>query len=730
MRDTTAIKKGYHKAGKSFVLLFNRVSMYGPEHPFSVQAVDDFFRSIQDLLKASSPVVLIYTRKQFFIEDEPLDPSLNTFKISAHFKKTDVSSISIENGLDRNEVETFIRIFLDARRYPGAEEMRAAAAARQVQHIKINHVFYQKMTADEEVVSKSAAAKTSQLSDELDTSRETQDALSMIAGKLLIEELDQGVSLKSLLADPEALSRRMVSEGPAEGHAGGSGHGSGDGPPSVAGRLRALGEQIRSVLSGSAPVALPEIAEALVRMKRELFREIEARRAIGVFLEPADEIREQADSLTDTVVLELVRKAYEQGNTPVERLAFLLQRIVPEPEELARLLPRIRGCLMAEGMSLADFSRLIQQLGTDRQNDGVVQAVNRAAEEIGADGGELLERLKSDPAGFTRLLYLASAIEKESGSSRTLSDILVDHLERMASRLVSRQSGEEPSARADLLRRMILQLHSGMVQGLQAGGVDAQLVGEVEERLRQRLEASVEAIRSELSEYKAALKTDRPERRTLLQDLEESLAEGHALKPVLQQVSAHFREQRLDPNDFQKIYERIEAARRQQRRAEKKIDEIVFGKRQTLTLLEIELARATRYGTDLCAVSFSVYKAADRKSGGSREPAPIEATTALLRKLRDKLRNTDWIGILNQRLFLAVMPMTTVKEAHLASRRLLKSLNAEPVVVSGRPVPFKLAGSVIHFDHRQTPDVRAFIQLAESGHAEMAHRLRNLQDFM
>lgn len=730
MLNTKPIKKGHHKAGKFFVLMFNRVSMYGPGHPFSVQAVDEFFLSIQELLQTVSPVVLIYTRKQFFVEDEPLDPSLNTFKISSHFKKTDVSSISIENGLDRSEVETFIRIFLDTRSYPGAEEMRKAAAARQVRHIKINHVFYQKMTEDDQVVSKSAAAMTEQLNDELDTSRETQDALSMIAGKLLIEELDQGLSLKSLMADPAALSQLMVAEGLAGGHEAGPGRGAADSPPSIAGRLSALGQEIRSVLSGSTPVALPELAEALVRMKHELLREIEARKAIGIFLDPTNEIREQADSLTDTVVLELIRKEYDRGKTPVERLAFLLQRIIPEPAELTRLLPRIRECLIQEGMPGADFSKLIHQLGTDRQNEGIVQAVNRAAEEIGADGGELLNRLKSDPAGFTRLLYLASEIEKESGSPRPLSDILVDHLERMAPKLVGRQPGADPVARADLLRRMILQLHSGVAQGLRAGGVDSRLVDEVEERLKQRLEASVEAIRTELSEYKAALKTDGPNRRTLLQNLEEGLADDHALKPVLQQVSALFRERRLDPNDFQKIFELIEATRKQQRQAEKKIDEVVFSKRQTFTLLEIELARATRYGTDLSAIAFSIYKAADRASGDRRDSAPVEATTALLRKLRDKLRNTDWIGILNRRLFMAVMPMTTVKEAHLAARRLLKALNAEPVFVSGRTVPFKVAGSVIHFDYRQTPDIRAFIQLAETGHAEMAHRLRNLQDFM
>ena len=105
MLNTESIKKGYHKAGKSFVLMFNRVSMYGPGHPFSVQAVDEFYHSIQDLLQATSPVVLIYTRNQFFLEDEPLDRNLNFFKMASHFKKTDVTSISIEKGLLISSIE-------------------------------------------------------------------------------------------------------------------------------------------------------------------------------------------------------------------------------------------------------------------------------------------------------------------------------------------------------------------------------------------------------------------------------------------------------------------------------------------------------------------------------------------------------------------------------------------------------------------------------------------------
>lgn len=42
----------------------------------------------------------------------------------------------------------------------------------------------------------------------------------------------------------------------------------------------------------------------------------------------------------------------------------------------------------------------------------------------------------------------------------------------------------------------------------------------------------------------------------------------------------------------------------------------------------------------------------------------------------------------------------------------------------------KVAGSVIHYDRKLMPDNEALIRYAQNEHMEMAHRLRNLQDFM
>ena len=727
--NTASIKKGTHKAGKSFVLLFNRVSMYGPGHPFSAQAIEEFYQSILELLKTTSPVVLIYTRDQFFIEDDLVDRSLNYSKMGLHFKKAQVTSISIEKELEKREVEDFVKVFLDTRHYPSAEQMRSAAAALRVNHIKINHIFYQKVTEDDQIIAKSVAENSERLSGELDSARNYQEALGMIAGKLLMEELDQSISLKSLIADPVGFSHGMVSKGLS---AAGAGQGAGDGPPgadySITGHLNALSSEVKKAISGGASVALSELAEALVKMKRELLSEIEAQKSLGVILDGTDVVREQAEDITDAVILELIRKEYDQGKTSVGRLAFVLERIVPLPEDLKRLLPKIKTCLLAEGMPLVDFSELIKQLGADRQNEALVQAIHQGAEDIGVEGSDLLDRLKSDPTGFARFFYLASEIEKQSGSSKPLCDLLVDHLEHLGPKLMSLGGGAGQAATDETLRNMVLRFNAMVVDGLRGGTVDARVAEEVEQRLKTRLDSSVQAIRAELVEYQSSLKA--ANQRTLLQNLEDGLTEEHELKRVLRQVRADFKEQGLDENDLPKIFERIEAVKKSNRAAEQKIDDLVFGQKHTRMMLENEIARAVRYGTDLCGIAFSLFTAPSAPSGDGADVSSVEVTIEILKKLREKLRTADWIGVLTNKLFMAVLPMTTAKEAHLALRRLLKLLNEDPVRISGRTAPVKVAGSVIHYDRKRMPDTDALIRYAQIEHVEMAHRLRNLQDFM
>jgi len=727
MPITAAGKKGHYKAGKSLVLLFNRVSMYGVGHPFSVHAVDECHKALLELLRVTAPVVLIHARGQFFLEDEPLDPSLNVSKMSAHFKKAAVSSVSIESDVARSDLEDFIRVLLDTRTYPSADPMRRALAARGVTRIRINHIFYQKVTEDDEVVSREVAERSSRLDRELDSSREAQDALGLIAGKLLSDEIGRGAELQALLADPSAFVQGVLPPAPGAGSAAGPDGAEGGAPGWTPGRLEGLRAEVRSALSAGSGASLARLAESLVKMRSELLAQIDARKALGLAVDGEAQIREAAADLSDLAVIELIRKEYDHGRTPVDRLAFILHRLVPDSEDMARLLPALRTALTADGMPGEDFMALLGRLGLDRREDQAIEALREGADAIGVDPADLLGRLTSDPAGFARILYLASEIEREAGSRKPLSDILVEHLERVGAKLASDGAGSVANE-TDRLPELVRRFHARALDGLRVGGVDPEMITQVERRLTERLEASVQAIRSELAARVSGTRPVSAPARTLLQNLEDGLPEDHELRRVLAQVRAGLAERGDDENDSARILQAIEQAREAVRKPEKTIDEIVFGRKHTVALLEIEIARALRYGTDLCGIVFSIYRGA--APAGSDAAPTVDTTVVILTKLREKLRNTDWIGILNGKLFIAVLPMTTPKEAHLASRRLLKSLNAAPAVVGGRSVPFKLAGSVAHFDRSRMADPDAFVRHAQAGHTEMVHRLRNLQDFM
>ncbi|MGA9261130.1 MAG: hypothetical protein WBV95_04100, partial [Desulfobacterales bacterium] len=87
-----------NKIGRAFALLFNRSAMYHIDHPFTAQALTEFYNTTTHGLTLFSPVALIMHQEQFFIEEEPLDQRINTGKMLTHFKKADIQSISFEKG--------------------------------------------------------------------------------------------------------------------------------------------------------------------------------------------------------------------------------------------------------------------------------------------------------------------------------------------------------------------------------------------------------------------------------------------------------------------------------------------------------------------------------------------------------------------------------------------------------------------------------------------------------
>ena len=233
-----ATKNQLSQFGRTIALLFNRSMMYQPNHPFVEQSIDMFFKGAVDLLKVISPLVFILNREEFFVDEEPLDPRLNVSRLVMLFKNNGIQSISLEPGLEKREIKVFLEVFGDITKYDGAEGFKKAIFARGVTNIKVNHVRYKKVTADDEVISKDALKDlTPQMLAAEDEAKTRKMFMDTLLESVLTEEFAKTLNIETLMANPEAVSKNMiqadlesVAATNGAGPGGGSGTGGGAGP--------------------------------------------------------------------------------------------------------------------------------------------------------------------------------------------------------------------------------------------------------------------------------------------------------------------------------------------------------------------------------------------------------------------------------------------------------------------------------------------------------------------
>ena len=128
-------------------------------------------------------------------------------------------------------------------------------------------------------------------------------------------------------------------------------------------QIEIMHQEVVKHIQGQGDVQLSDLAAAVFDMKKQLLEGIQSQKALGIAYANEADIRTQADELTDQVLLELVREEYQAGRITTARLAYLIKRLVPEPDELKRLMPKIKSVLIEEGMTLDEFLILLQELG-------------------------------------------------------------------------------------------------------------------------------------------------------------------------------------------------------------------------------------------------------------------------------------------------------------------------------------------------------------------------------
>ena len=712
-------------------MLLTRATMYKPDHPYVKQSSDILYQMAGKLLDQISPLVFSMHREQCFVDEEPLDPRVNVSRVISHFKNVGLQSISFYRGLTMKELASFLQVYVLAANSLDVDSMIHSLIDRSVQNIKLNHVMFTKITVDEKVISRDVAQELSPETSAENLDRSRKALYDMLLESALADELQQSLTINSLLQDPAEASRKVIQLDLKQSQQSDAK----DRHPGlvVLNQLQTLGRELEQGFERKDSLELSELAGAVYTLKRQLLEGIEAQKTLDVRYANEESIRSEANEIADNVLVRLVKEEYKAGKISAARLAEILPRLIPETDELKRVLPKIKRALLEEGMPLEEYSRLVQELAKELQSEELITVLQESSRAAGVDGRELIQEIKRNPVRVAELICLAAEVHKASGDPKLLTEVLVEYVERLGPQLALESRPGKGGDTDAHLRGVISQLGSNIVNRLKKTDTGGDVVAQLEERINKRLDLILEKYRNDLARASArSASEEEPKKLNLLDLMEQSVGENIELREILSAVRSKVRSEGMDENDFAQmqgeILRQIQMRRRKQTKQGTRPG--LLQPRGIRYLIGKEMARAKRYKLPFSVLCLAIV------GGRSHDPLPSGPTAqqhlieAILNKLAIIIRDADVLGQLEKGRIVVLLPVTEGRQARVALRRCLKGLNSEPVVVDGFSLFPKITGIAYGFDPTMKPDVDAFVKAATTELEHMISRVKNLGMFL
>jgi GGDEF domain-containing protein len=494
-----------------------------------------------------------------------------------------------------------------------------------------------------------------------------------------------------------------------------------------------MGQEVKKRLSGEAKADLLELASAVFEMKRCLIEALEAQKTSEITYINEKEIVDSAHEISDTVLIGLLKEEYADGTTAVPRLAGIVRRLIPEGNELTRLLPKIKAALLEAGMPLSEYLDLTRELQSEFHGDELARVLQESSEQAGIDGSELIGEVKTNPVAAAELICLAAEIRKTTGDEKALAELLVDYVERLGPKLALDMTPVNGAAGEKHLRQVITGLESSILNRLRERDVDDHLLERLEQRLAQRMDSILEKFASEWQlTRQGPRQEDNPANLSVLEIMEQSVGEGGELGAILKTIRSKVQSGAIDENDFKQIYAEINNEKREKRprEAKKEPPSRVLKPSVLMHFVEKEVARARRYGVPFSAVALSLVKAKAQGRSASMKLSPQALMDSVSSRLSTVLREADIIGQMGKNKLVIILPMTVEAGAKPTLRRSLKALHAEPIKVNGFSVTITMTGVAIGFDPERKPTVTTFMQALSDELKDMVFRVQYIGELL
>jgi len=724
MQKSLLPKVTTYNIGRAFNLLFNRISMYHLDHPATVQAIEEFLKTLREGFSFVSSLSFIMMQDKFFLEEEPLDPRINTSKMLPHFKKAQIQSLSFEKGLSESELREFLNVFSDSKTHSAADSIKTALSKMGITHLKVNHTFLQKMTQDDTVISRENLPETLSALSKTAHGISTDALKKVLAEQIIVDELEKSLSLQALIENPTKFSKTLINAELSQqpGETGGAGF-------IVSQQLQHINQEVKKASPAGEEVDPLRLADAIFTMRKDLIEELKAQKALGVVFSHEEMILKETNALTDHVILRIVKEEYKQGEISIPRLAQIIRRLLPEPGEIKRLLPLLKEALLAEGMSLVEFLRLIQELGKELENEGLVQVIKESAEHIGLSGEDLIKEVKRDPTGAAELIFLAAEIRRGTGDEKVFCELLANYVERIGSEFAldaAAQKGEEGGKH---LKEVISQVESELLFRLREK-IDSQLFSVVEKKLDYHLEEVLKQLTSAWVMRKISSSADvSMELPTLLKLIEESIDDEKEVQMVLEKIISSLRARGFEEDKLKIIADEIaKRAQKQEKEPGKKgYPKGTFNRSNMLFFLKKEVSRAWRYKVPFSTITLSLVNIIPQKPVSSEKIKLQEIWFSVMERLIKIMRDTDLLGFLEENKIILLLPMTDEKGSNLALQRFLRILHSESFVVKNIPLELKFVALTTSFHQDNMPTIQIFLKEIETKMNELLKIQKNVK---
>jgi hypothetical protein len=680
---------------RMFNVGFNSALLYGGAHPTTLKNIEPFIVQILKSLDQSPIISLIIDRESLFLDEFCADKIINTKRIISQFTKIKIVSVSFENGLTQQGIQEFFKLAGDMNLQYNAEQIEAHFRASGLQGLRLNHVRYGKITSDETLISRETASRIDQT--QQTTPQGTIDQHTL-------EEIQKVISLAKMLDRPkesaQALAHTIIYDK------------TGNAAVSTIGEMR---QEVQNTDGQSVDALL----NAVLELKVDLSEALEAHKLTGKILAAAEPAQNEMDKLSCDVLTKLIREEYSKGAISSKRLAQIIRRMLPDFNELKRVLPMLKNVLLEDGMPLADYLQLVRSIDMEVENDSISELISNAASGIGASTDDVVKAIKANPSEAAKLMFLASEIQNGvNQDDAQLSNILCEYVEKVSSSVAIESKEIQGSQGNKALGKIITHVESQLVDKLKSYGVDEPVLLKIKQMLEQRYQQTCTNATAMWVADNIPIDKEH-ELQNLTERLSSFLGQEQSIQkisePLIASLSAKGYNQEQIASFIQQMSKYIDSKKKFTMPAE------ILSANNMLFMLNREIKQHTRYNTPFSTLLISI--AAIRRSQAQKPERPSaealqELTPQLFSFVKSALRDIDLVGSMNNKdgVILALLTMTNLDGANVVLHRMRSSMHSTGFSLNGEPVHIDPIISITIPENEITKDLNSYLDVAKNNH--------------